>query len=91
MIPHTRAILTPAPSNQDHRMLLYIMSLPRNITRHDPPRTKPHSRCFPFCRIGLLGFRDADFDADAFELGGVDVAEGWGDGFSSSLGDAAAL
>ena len=91
MVPHTRTILTPSPSHQYHRMLLYIVTLSRNITRHDPPRAKSYSRRLPFCRIGFLGLRDTDFDADAFELGGVDVAEGGRDGFSCSLGDAAAL
>lgn len=91
MIPHTGTILTPAPSNQHHRMLLHIMPLSRNITRYNPPGAKPHSCCFPFCRVRFLGFGDADFETDTFEFGGVDVAESWGDGFTCSLGDAASL
>jgi hypothetical protein len=37
MISHTRTILTPTPSNQHHRMLLHIMSFPRNVTSNNPP------------------------------------------------------
>jgi hypothetical protein len=70
MIPHTRTILTPSTPNQHHRMLLHIMSLSRNITRHHPPGTQPHPRCLPLCGIGFLGFCDPYFEADAFEFGG---------------------
>ncbi len=66
MISHTRTILTPATSHQYHGMLLHIVSLARNITRHYSPCAQPHSGGFPFCGIGFLGLRDTDFEADTF-------------------------
>jgi len=49
-------------------MLLHIMTLSWNICRHDPPRAQPHPARLALPRIRLLGFRDADFQADALHL-----------------------
>lgn len=91
MVSHTRTILTPTASDQNHRMLLHIMSLSGDITRHHPPRAQPHSCRFPFCRIGFLGLGKADFEADPFQFRGVDIAERGGDGFPRALSYTAAL
>ena len=72
-------------------MLLHIMSLSRNIGSNNPPRAKLHPRSLPFCRIGLLRFRDADFDADALQSWSQDIAEGRGDGVTGALRFSAAL
>lgn len=91
MIPHTRTILTPATADQHHRVLLHVVALPGDVARHDAARTQPHTRRLAFRRVGLLGLGDADFEADAFELRGLDVVEGRGDGLAGALRDAAAL
>lgn len=85
MIPHTRTILTSSPSHQNHRVLLHIMPLSRNIARNHSPCTQTYSRCFSFCRIGFLGLCDSDFEADSLQLWGVDIAEGWRHSFSCAL------
>jgi len=85
MIPHPRTILTPPASHKHHTMLLHIMSLARYISRNHPARAQSDTRGLAFGGIGLLRLRDAYFQTDAFELRGIDVAEGWGNGFSRSL------
>jgi hypothetical protein len=91
MIPHTRTILTSPASDKYYTMLLDIMPFTRYIRRNNSPRTQPHSRRFPFCRIGFLGLRDPDFQTHAFELWSIDIAERWRDGFSYALLFPAAL
>ena len=52
-------------------MLLHIMSLSRNIRRHDFPRAQSHTRDFALAGVGFLGFVGADAEADAFHFGPV--------------------
>jgi hypothetical protein len=72
-------------------MLLHIMSLAGDIRRDDPPSRQPNPGRLAFCRIGLLRLRDAHLQTHALERGGADLAQGRGDSFARSLGDAAAL
>ena len=68
MIPHTRTILTPPTSDQYHAVLLYIVTLAWYIRRDDPSTAESDFRCLALARIGLFGFRDADFETHAFHL-----------------------
>jgi len=46
MILHPRTILRPPTPDHNHRMLLHIMPLTRNIRRDNFPRTQTHTRDF---------------------------------------------
>ena len=67
MIPHTRTILTPSPTNKHYTMLLNIVTLPRNIARNNSAGTQSHPCCLSLCRIWLLWLGDPNLDTDAFE------------------------
>jgi hypothetical protein len=72
-------------------MLLHIMTLPGNICRDDPPCRQPHPRCLALPRIGLLGLRDPDFEADPFEGRRHDVSERRTDGLARALFNSTSL
>jgi hypothetical protein len=91
MIPHTWTILTPSSSNENHAMLLYIMSLSSNICRNDSPCRQSHPRSFPLCRIGLLGLGDPDFQTDPLEFRGHDISERGTDRLARALFNSASL
>ena len=38
----------------------------------DSPTAQPDLRRLPLARVGFLGFRDGDFETDAFHLGSAD-------------------
>jgi hypothetical protein len=66
-------------------MLLDIMPLPRNIRVDNLARREPDPRSLPLCRIGLLGLRDADLQADPLQSRGLDISERWTDGLPRPL------
>lgn len=88
MISHSRTILRPSTPDNNNTVLLHVVPLPRNITRHYPARAQPHPTRLPLARIRLLGPRDADFEADTFHGGAV--YEGWRGLFAQGLRLAAA-
>lgn len=90
MIPHTRTILTAAASDQHDGMLLDVVPLAGDVRRDRPSGRQPDSGRLALARVGLLGARDADLEADALALRGEDLREGRGDGVAGSLGFAAA-
>jgi hypothetical protein len=55
MIPHTRAILRPAPPNKHNTMLLDIVPLAGDIRGDMRPRAQLHTRNLALPRIWLLG------------------------------------
>lgn len=91
MIPHTRTVLAPAATHQHYTMLLHIMAFARNIRRYNSPCAQPHTRRLPLSRIRLLGFRDANFQANTFKGRGEDGTQSGRDGLSRFLRLAAAL
>lgn len=75
LVPHTGTILrTPAP-DQDHTVLLDVVALAGDVCCDGLSCGQAHTCRFPLTRVGFLGFRDADFDADAFALGVVALGE----------------
>ncbi len=88
MIPHTRTVLTPPAPYHHHRVLLYIVSLTRYITTHNPAITKSNFRSLSLTRIGFFGFRDTDFETDTFHFGPAN--HGGGEGAAFFLGTAGA-
>jgi hypothetical protein len=70
MIPHTRTILTAPTTHKHDAMLLDIVALARDIGRDIPSRAQTYTSRLSLAGVGLLGTGDADFEADAFELGG---------------------
>jgi hypothetical protein len=91
MIPHTGTVLTASATHQHHAMLLDVVALSRDVRRDGPARAQPDTSRLALARVGLLGARDADFEADALALRGEDFREGRGDGVARSLGFTAAL
>lgn len=91
MIPYTRTILTPPTPDQHHRMLLDIVPFPGYVRRDHSPSRQTHSSSLSFGGIGLLGPRDADFEADTFEFRRADRGEGRGDCFAGALASTTAL
>lgn len=67
-------------------MLLDVVTLARDISRNHPTGGQAHTSSFPLARIGLLGARDADLEAYAFQLRALLVGQGGGDGVTSALG-----
>jgi len=91
MVPHTGTVLTPAAAHQHDRVLLDVVPLSGDVGGDGPPRGEPDTGRLALARVGLLGPRDADLEADALALRGEDLREGRGDGVAGSLGFAAAL
>src|SRR6266446_7422286 len=63
MIAHTREILDPPTADQDNRVLLQVVTLARDVTRHLKAVGEPHARHFAQSGIGL--FRRGRVDARA--------------------------
>ena len=70
-------------------MLLYIMALSGDIAVDHSPRTQSDSGRLALGRVGLLGLRDTDFQADALELWGARGRHGWRGLLTCALGLAA--
>ncbi len=65
-------------------MLLDIVTLSRDISRYDSPRSQLHTCSLSLARVGFLRPRDADLQADTFELRCMNLGERRGDGVASS-------
>src|SRR5712675_750257 len=63
MIAQTREILDPPTADQDNRVLLQVVTLARDVTRHLKAVGEPHARHFAQSGIGL--FRRGRVDARA--------------------------
>lgn len=71
-------------------MLLNIMSFARNIATDDSSTAQPDLCGFSLSGIGLLGFRDTDFEAYAFHLGAAAHSGGFGSASGFGTTNAAA-
>jgi hypothetical protein len=69
MIFHARAIVGRPSANQHDAVLLDIVSLARDGGRDLPSIREPYTGRLSFARVGLLGARNADFEADSLHLG----------------------
>jgi hypothetical protein len=91
MIPHTGTILTTSSAHQHHAVLLDVVALAGDIGGDRTSGRQPHTGGLALARVGLLGPRDADLEADSLPLRGKDLGQGGGDGVAGSLGFPAAL
>jgi len=55
-----RKVFDPTPSNEDHRVFLKRMSLPRNVSRQGPAIGQPEAGDLSKGRVGFLGVSDKD-------------------------------
>jgi hypothetical protein len=69
MIPYTREILNASTTDKNNRMLLKIMSYPRDISSNLYAGRQPNSGNLPQGRIGLLGCRRIYAGTNASFLG----------------------
>lgn len=69
MILHTRTILRTTTPNLHNTVLLDIMTLTRNNSRHNLARTQPYTSRLTLAGIGLLRLRDPGLDAHALQGG----------------------
>lgn len=91
LIPHSGTVLRAAAADQHDAVLLDVVSLARDVRGDGGAGGEAHTRRLALARVGLLGFDDADLDADAFALWVFALREGGGDGVAWAADFAAAL
>jgi hypothetical protein len=87
----TGQVLRPPAADKHDAVLLDIVALARDDGRDLAAIGEPHTSSLALAGVGLLGTRDAYFEADAFHLGAAGAGEDGRDGSSGLLALAAAL
>lgn len=85
MIADTGAILTAAAADEDDGVLLDVVALAGDVGGDHAAGGEADTGGLALARVGLLGARDADLEADAFLLRAVHVGQRGGDGVAGSL------
>jgi hypothetical protein len=91
VISDTGAILTSTPTHQDDAVLLDIVALAGNVRRDHASAGQAYTCRLTLARVGLLGTRDTDFQANTLLLRRVRLGQGRGDGVTRAFARAAFL
>lgn len=83
-VPHTGTILGAPAAHEHDAVLLDVVALSRNVRGDGFARRQTHTRRLTLARVGLLGPRNADFDAHAFALRIFAASQGGRDGVTGS-------
>lgn len=91
MVAHAGAVLAAAAADEDDGVLLDVVALAGDVGGDHAARGQAHTGGLALARVGLLGARDADLEADALLLRAPRVRERGGHGVAGALRLAAAL
>lgn len=76
MVSHTGTILGPPTADQNHTVLLDVVSLAGDVRRHDLAVGQAHLGGLALARVGFLGLGDSHLQAHPLHLGTVLGGEG---------------